>query len=144
MSRRSTPVDRVGVDERAAQLGRRSIKAQAKEQGIRLAIAALDLKPGDEVLLSSSTNIATALAIIYANAVPVPVDSERETRMTPSHIMPMTSNDVWALHTPSSMIGTASSDASTSTRRDAILGSPTCGPGSAQIARNSISLCTTP
>ncbi len=46
---------------------------------LHLAIAALDLKPGDEVLLSSSTNIATALAIIYANAVPVPVDSERET-----------------------------------------------------------------
>ena len=46
---------------------------------LHLAIAALDLKPGDEVLLSSSTNIATALAIIYANAIPVPVDSERET-----------------------------------------------------------------
>ena len=46
---------------------------------LHLAVAALDLKPGDEVLLSSSTNIATALAIIYANAVPVPVDSERET-----------------------------------------------------------------
>jgi len=46
---------------------------------LHLAVAALDLKPGDEVLLSSSTNIATALAIIYANAIPVPVDSERET-----------------------------------------------------------------
>jgi perosamine synthetase len=46
---------------------------------LHLAVAALDLKPGDEVLLSSSTNIATALAVIYANAVPVPVDSERET-----------------------------------------------------------------
>jgi deoxyribose-phosphate aldolase len=43
MSLRSTPVDRVGVDERAAQLGRRSIKTSAKEQGIRLAISALDL-----------------------------------------------------------------------------------------------------
>jgi perosamine synthetase len=31
------------------------------------------------VLLSSSTNIATALAVIYANAIPVPVDSEAET-----------------------------------------------------------------
>src|SRR5580692_6736698 len=46
---------------------------------LHLAIAALDLKTGDEVLLSSSTNIATALAVIYANAVPVPVDSEPET-----------------------------------------------------------------
>ena len=46
---------------------------------MHLAVAALDLKPGDEILLSSSTNIATALAIIYSNAVPVPVDSERDT-----------------------------------------------------------------
>jgi perosamine synthetase len=46
---------------------------------LQVAIAALDLEPGDEVLLSSSTNIATALAVIYANAIPVPVDSEAET-----------------------------------------------------------------
>jgi deoxyribose-phosphate aldolase len=43
MSLRATPVDRVGVEERAAQLGRRSIKTTAKAQGIRLAVAALDL-----------------------------------------------------------------------------------------------------
>jgi perosamine synthetase len=46
---------------------------------LHLAVAALDLKPDDEVLLSSSTNIATALAVIYANAIPIPVDSEKET-----------------------------------------------------------------
>ena len=46
---------------------------------LQVAVAALDLEPGDEVLLSSSTNIATALAVIYANAIPVPVDSEAET-----------------------------------------------------------------
>jgi perosamine synthetase len=46
---------------------------------LQLAVATLDLEPGDEVLLSSSTNIATALAVIYANAIPVPVDSEAET-----------------------------------------------------------------
>ncbi len=46
---------------------------------LQVAIAALDLKPGDEVLLSSSTNIATALAVIYANAIPIPVDSEAQT-----------------------------------------------------------------
>jgi deoxyribose-phosphate aldolase len=43
MSRRLTHVDRVGVEERAAQLGRRSIKTSAKEQGIRLAVSMLDL-----------------------------------------------------------------------------------------------------
>src|SRR5580692_2612402 len=43
MSRRLAHVDRVGVEERAAQLGRRSIKTTAKQQGIRLAVSMLDL-----------------------------------------------------------------------------------------------------
>jgi deoxyribose-phosphate aldolase len=41
--RRLPHVDRVGVEERAAQLGKRSIKTTAKEQGIRLAVSMLDL-----------------------------------------------------------------------------------------------------
>ena len=32
--------------------------------------------PGDEVLISASTNIATALAVVHNGAIPVPVDSE--------------------------------------------------------------------
>ena len=41
---RSLPhVDRVAVEERAAALGKRSIKTDAKRQGIRLAISLLDL-----------------------------------------------------------------------------------------------------
>ncbi|HWC85237.1 MAG TPA: deoxyribose-phosphate aldolase [Solirubrobacteraceae bacterium] len=43
MSRRLAHVDRVGIEERAAQLGKRSIKTRAKEQGIRLAVSMLDL-----------------------------------------------------------------------------------------------------
>src|ERR1700744_6173418 len=43
MSRRLPHVDRVGVEERAAQLGKRSIKTAAKQQGIRLAVSMLDL-----------------------------------------------------------------------------------------------------
>jgi deoxyribose-phosphate aldolase len=41
--RRLPHVDRVGVEERAAQLGKRSIKTTAKQQGIRLAVSMLDL-----------------------------------------------------------------------------------------------------
>ena len=41
--RRLPHVDRVGVEERAAQLGKRSIKTAAKQQGIRLAVSMLDL-----------------------------------------------------------------------------------------------------
>jgi len=43
MSRVLVPVNRVGVDERAAALGRRSIKTSAKREGIRLATSMIDL-----------------------------------------------------------------------------------------------------
>jgi perosamine synthetase len=46
---------------------------------LHLAVQALDLTPGDEVLVSASTNIATALAAYHNGAVPVPIDSERIT-----------------------------------------------------------------
>jgi perosamine synthetase len=43
---------------------------------LQLAVAAAGFGPGDEVLVSASTNIATALAAFHNGAVPVPVDSE--------------------------------------------------------------------
>ena len=43
MRRRLTPVDRVGVDERAAVLGKRSIKAESQQEAIQLAISMVDL-----------------------------------------------------------------------------------------------------
>ena len=43
MIRRLPHVDRVGVEERAAALGKRSIKTTAKQQGIRLAVSMVDL-----------------------------------------------------------------------------------------------------
>ena len=43
---------------------------------LHLALAAIDIGPGDEVLVSASTNIATALAAVHNDAIPVPVDSE--------------------------------------------------------------------
>ena len=46
---------------------------------LQLAVAAAGLGPGDEVLVSASTHVATALAIVAAGAVPVAVDSERVT-----------------------------------------------------------------
>jgi len=46
---------------------------------LQLAVAAAQISTGDEVLVSSLTNIATALAVIHNGAVPVPVDSEAET-----------------------------------------------------------------
>ncbi len=43
---------------------------------LQLAVRAAGIGPGDEVLVSASTNIATALAVVHNGAVPVPVDSE--------------------------------------------------------------------
>ncbi len=43
MIRRLPHVDRVGIEERAAVLGKRSIKTTAKQQGIRLAVSMVDL-----------------------------------------------------------------------------------------------------
>ena len=43
---------------------------------LHLAVAAAGIGPGDEVLVSASTNIATALAVVHNGAVPIPVDSE--------------------------------------------------------------------
>ncbi len=43
---------------------------------LHLAVAAAGIGPGDEVLVSASTNVATALAAYHNGAVPVPVDAE--------------------------------------------------------------------
>lgn len=46
---------------------------------LHIAMAALQLSRGDEVLLSACTNIATALAVVHTGGIPVPVDSENTT-----------------------------------------------------------------
>ena len=46
---------------------------------LHLAVAAAQIGQGDEALVSASTNIATALAVIHNGATPVPVDSEETT-----------------------------------------------------------------
>jgi perosamine synthetase len=46
---------------------------------LHIAVAAAGIGPGDEVLISACTNIATALAVAHNGAMPVPVDSENIT-----------------------------------------------------------------
>tara|TARA_B100001750_G_C15487058_1_gene588933 strand:- start:111 stop:1241 length:1131 start_codon:yes stop_codon:yes gene_type:complete len=43
---------------------------------LQLACRVIGIKKGDEVLVSSSTNIATALAIYHNGGIPVPIDSD--------------------------------------------------------------------
>lgn len=46
---------------------------------LHLALAALSIAPGDEVLVSALTNMATFFAVLYQGAAPVPVDVEEDT-----------------------------------------------------------------
>jgi perosamine synthetase len=52
------------------------VAVNSGSSALQLAVAAAGIGPGDEVLLSASTNIATALAAYHNGAVSVPVDSE--------------------------------------------------------------------
>lgn len=46
---------------------------------LHLAILALSLSKGDEVLISTLTNMATFFAVIYQGATPIPIDIENDT-----------------------------------------------------------------
>ena len=46
---------------------------------LHLACATIGLKKNDEVLVSSSTNMACPFAIDYCGAIPIPIDIEKET-----------------------------------------------------------------
>jgi perosamine synthetase len=58
---------------------RHGIATTSGTTALHLAVAACDIKAGDEVLISTSTNIATALAVFHNGALVVPVDSELAT-----------------------------------------------------------------
>lgn len=52
---------------------------------LHLALATLNIGPGDEVLVSTFTNMATFFAVLYTGATPVPIDIEPDTwNMDPS------------------------------------------------------------
>ena len=46
---------------------------------LHLACRTLGIRNGDEVLISSSTNMASAFAVIYCGAIPIPVDINSDT-----------------------------------------------------------------
>jgi perosamine synthetase len=58
---------------------RHGIAVTSGTTALHLAVDAAGISHGDEVLVSASTNIATALGVVHNNAIPVPVDSETET-----------------------------------------------------------------
>jgi len=46
---------------------------------LHLALVALGIKQGDEVMVSTLTNMATFFAVLYQGAIPVPIDIEADT-----------------------------------------------------------------
>jgi len=58
---------------------RHGVACTSGTTALHLAAAAAGIGPGDEVLTSASTNIATALAVYHHGGIVVPVDSENET-----------------------------------------------------------------
>jgi perosamine synthetase len=55
---------------------RHGVAVTSGTTALHLAVTVLDLEPGSEILVSASTNIASALAAYHNGHVPVPVDSE--------------------------------------------------------------------
>jgi perosamine synthetase len=53
------------------------VSTSSGSTALQLAIQALDFPKGSEVLVSASTNVASALAIFHNGCVTVPIDSER-------------------------------------------------------------------
>jgi perosamine synthetase len=58
---------------------RHGVAVSSGTAALNLAVAAAGIGSGDEVLVSASTNVATALAPYHCGAMPVPVDSEAQT-----------------------------------------------------------------
>jgi perosamine synthetase len=62
-----------------------AVMVNSGTSALHLALATLKIGPGDEVLVSDFTNMATFFAVLYVGATPVPIDSEPETlNMDPS------------------------------------------------------------
>jgi perosamine synthetase len=67
-------------DSWAAYCGRRyGVAVSNGTVALQLAVAALGLGPGDEVIMPAFTIISCAMAIVYQGAVPVLVDADPET-----------------------------------------------------------------
>lgn len=58
---------------------RHGVAVSSGTAALQVAVTAAEIGPGDEVLVSASTNIATALAVVHNGGIPVPVDSEEIT-----------------------------------------------------------------
>lgn len=58
---------------------REAVTVSSGTTALHLALATLKIGPGDEVLVSAFTNMATFFAVLYQGATPIAVDSEPDT-----------------------------------------------------------------
>ena len=58
---------------------RHGVATTSGTTALHLAMATLSIGPGDEVLVSALTNMATFFAVLYQGARPVPIDIEEDT-----------------------------------------------------------------
>jgi dTDP-4-amino-4,6-dideoxygalactose transaminase len=66
----------------AAALGvKHAIASSSGTSSVHLALAALDLNPGDEVIVPPITDIGTILPVLWQNAIPVFADVDAETML---------------------------------------------------------------
>lgn len=78
-----------------------AITVNSWTSGLICAVGALDIEPGDEILVSPWTMCATATAILVWNAVPVFVDIERDTfNMDPDKIAARITHKTKAIMVP--------------------------------------------
>ena len=53
-----------------------SVAVSSGTTALHLAVSVCQFEKGSEIIISSTTNIATALAVVHNNCVPVPIDSD--------------------------------------------------------------------
>lgn len=56
-----------------------SLTVNSGTTAIHLALLANNIQKGDEVIVSTLTNMATVFAILYIGAIPIPIDIEKDT-----------------------------------------------------------------
>ena len=71
-------VEKFETEFAAAHRRRFGISTNSGTTALHLALAALDVRPGDQVIVPTLTMVAVANAVLYCGAVPVFVDSEGE------------------------------------------------------------------
>ena len=81
MSRTLIPVNRIGVEERAAQLGRRSIKTSAKREGIRIATSMIEPSVSSMLPMTKSGVVSVTPFTVRVALGPAP-DAAMSPRMS--------------------------------------------------------------